>query len=238
VSQLKREPEPEGEDLRQFLEAEGIDKLGEPEVPLEAVTADARMTGEQRTDQRYINNLLAPLQGLDPDEDYVIRGVNNARMRRCKIMKRSGERCKAAAMKGQAICKYHGGRSPQAKRKAQLRLATLVDPAIGRLARILVNGTDRDALRAIENVLDRTGFPRRTEVSDVNEARDLLVQYLKEARNRAELGTANVDDSYDGEDYDDDEEEDDEPGSSVIEVQGVVSGSSNDRDDDGEHHQH
>ena len=44
---------------------------------------------------------------------------------KCAAMLKDGtRRCTARAMDGQAVCKAHGGSSPQAKRKAAARLAT------------------------------------------------------------------------------------------------------------------
>lgn len=114
---------------------------------------------------------------LNEDDDFLPTGA-----RRCKAHVRStGERCKSPAIRGAVVCFKHGGATPQVRRNARLRLAELVDPAIARLARILVQGRDTDAIRAIENVLDRTGYPRRNEV-DVDTARQLLVQRLASMR--------------------------------------------------------
>ena len=49
--------------------------------------------------------------------------------------KGTGERCKQTAIPGGTVCRFHGGGAPSVKRKAALRLASLVDPAIGTLAR-------------------------------------------------------------------------------------------------------
>jgi hypothetical protein len=62
-------------------------------------------------------------------------------------------------MRGQNVCKMHGGKSPQALRSAQERLAALVDPALSALSR-LVDQADSEVvqLAAIKDVLDRAGF--------------------------------------------------------------------------------
>lgn len=105
--------------------------------------------------------------------------------RRCKATANStGKRCKSPAIEGATVCRVHGGSAPQVRRKARLRLAELVDPAVGRLGRILAKGNDRDAMRAIENVLDRAGYPRKAEIS-VDDARALLRQRLDQLRKEA-----------------------------------------------------
>jgi hypothetical protein len=221
------EPDPE---LAALLRDE---EPGEPEHPLEEIIEDNAKTGSQRADERFINKMLEPAR-MDhlTDEDFVIK-FGDTKVRRCKaVYKNTGNRCGGSAMQGQAVCMKHGGKNPNSVRAAQIRLATLVDPAIGRLARILVNGTDRDALRAIENVLDRTGFPRKTEVSDVSEAKDMLAHYLIEARNKAaEITSSSKAPVVDDNDYDDDDDEYDDDESSVIEVQGTFD---NDRDTRGD----
>jgi hypothetical protein len=223
-----RDPDP---DIAELL---GDEELGEPQHSLETVVEDNAMTGKQRANERYVAKLLEPVRKDHlTDEDYIERW-GNVKVRRCKaVYKNTGNRCNRSALQGQAVCQKHGGKNPGSQRAAQIRLATLVDPAIGRLARILVNGTDRDALRAIENVLDRTGFPRKTEVSDASEAKDMLAHYLMEARNKAAqiTSSSSTNDVYEVDDDDDDDyDDDDEPGSSVIEVQGTLD---DDRDDRG-----
>ncbi len=53
----------------------------------------------------------------------------------------------------------HGGKAPQVKAAAQVRLAALVDPAIDRLEKVIKgDGNVAVAVRAARDVLDRTGF--------------------------------------------------------------------------------
>jgi hypothetical protein len=68
-------------------------------------------------------------------------------------------------MRGQAVCKMHGGKSPQALRTAAERLAALVDPAIEELGH-LVRYADSDTIKlaAIKDVLDRAGFKPKERV--------------------------------------------------------------------------
>jgi hypothetical protein len=106
-----------------------------------------------------------------------------AGINRCRARNRQGERCGKPAHPGAVVCRLHGGAAPQVKRKAALRLASLVDPAIAVLAQVM---TDKDAkpgdrLRATNSILDRAGIVRQQDM-DVEAAQALLVQRLLEAR--------------------------------------------------------
>lgn len=82
---------------------------------------------------------------------------------------------------GAGSCKLHFGSTPNGRRSAQLKMEELRNPAIVALAQVLTKGkTDMAVLRAVENVLDRTGHPRRTEV-DVEAAKESLVDRINAA---------------------------------------------------------
>lgn len=71
----------------------------------------------------------------------------------------------------------------QVRRNADLRLASLVEPAVAQLARELINnttGTPMSRLRAIENVLDRAGYPRGAAVSDPEQAKAQLIERIRQ----------------------------------------------------------
>ena len=106
--------------------------------------------------------------------------------RMCGARTREGGSCRAPAMDGQARCRLHGGASPQAKRKARLKLIELVDPAIATIARVMVNGArDQDKLRAAEAILDRAGHPRSSRIEgrvSLEESREVLLQQLLAVR--------------------------------------------------------
>src|SRR5271167_1693381 len=79
--------------------------------------------------------------------------------------KRSQLRCKKDAILGGNVCQRHGGGAPQVKRSAALRLAMLVDPAIGVLATSLRQKKDkRLALTAAQDVLNRNGYKSAEEI--------------------------------------------------------------------------
>lgn len=138
---------------------------------------------------------------IGPEVDYLPNG-----QRRCTANKSDGsDRCKAPAMQGGKVCRSHGGSAPQVKRKARLRLAELVDPAIGKLARIMAQGDDRVALRAVENVLDRAGYPRTANI-EVEDARALLRERLDKLREEAREHPDRFRDVVDAEIVEDDDE--------------------------------
>ena len=106
--------------------------------------------------------------------------------RRCTATNKSGGRCGQRAIPGGHVCKFHGGAAPQVKRKAQLRLAELVDPAIAQLARMLTQADkDSDKLRAAENILDRAGYGRSATV-EVDDKREFILAQIGAIQARRE----------------------------------------------------
>lgn len=107
-------------------------------------------------------------------------GIPAPRLRACSATTKMGNPCAQPAVMGTTVCRYHGGLVPTVSRKASLRLAALVDPAVAVLARILAdpNARPADRLRAAENILDRAGLPRRTEIASDEASRALLTERL------------------------------------------------------------
>lgn len=113
--------------------------------------------------------------------------TNNRGAPLCHATNRAGEPCRAPAMRGQKVCHKHGGASPQAKRKAKIRLAALVDPAITVLAREMTSAEQsRDRQAAANSVLDRAGYARTSNVT-TEDARELLLQRLLDAQEEGDL---------------------------------------------------
>lgn len=137
------------------------------------------MTKGHQMDVAEPQHNLAPRGTIDIDDD--VDTLPSGAPRCTATAKSTGRRCREPAIAGGRVCRVHGGAASQVQRRARLRLAELVDPSIARLGRILVNGTDRDAIRAIENVLDRAGYPRRAEI-DVDAARAILRERLIDLR--------------------------------------------------------
>jgi hypothetical protein len=108
--------------------------------------------------------------------------------RRCTAKNRAGERCGKAPIKGGTVCVTHGGSAPQVRRKATLRLLELVDPAIGTLAREMVQADkSADRQRAANSILDRAGMPRTATVIDGESAKALLVERINALRGEADI---------------------------------------------------
>jgi hypothetical protein len=83
--------------------------------------------------------------------------------------KQRGDRCDRYSSAGQKVCYYHGGASPQAKAKAEERLAIMADRAMEVLADVMDDpeSSDRDKVRAAVATLDRAGYgaQRRVELT-------------------------------------------------------------------------
>lgn len=117
--------------------------------------------------------------------------------RRCKATTRSGNRCGNYAIVGGTVCRMHGGAAPQVRMAARARLAALVDPAIDALTRVLVEPEQvtrdefgrphligpsfSERVRAAEAILDRAGYPKRTEV-DLGDAHERILERLRALR--------------------------------------------------------
>lgn len=93
-------------------------------------------------------------------------------------------------MLGQTVCKMHGGKSPQALKSAQERIAAMVDPALAQLAR-LVEQADSDSVKlsAIKDVLDRAGYKPKDRVEHAG-GTTIRVVYDDGSLTTAALGTA------------------------------------------------
>jgi hypothetical protein len=75
------------------------------------------------------------------------------------------------------VCIAHGGASQQVRRRAQERLAALVDPAITELAK-LIRDADGDSVKlaAIRDVLDRAGYKAADKLEQASSV-EITVRY-------------------------------------------------------------
>lgn len=76
---------------------------------------------------------------------------------RCTAHKKNGTQCKRWANRGMSVCNSHGGRAPQARRKAQQRLEESSDIAVQRILSIMNDKKVSSSVRlaAAKEVLDR-----------------------------------------------------------------------------------
>lgn len=79
---------------------------------------------------------------------------------------RTGEPCKAPAIKGGNVCVAHGGAAPQVRDKARQRLLEAADPLMAELIRLALKA-DSEAVRAsaIKDALDRAGYGAKQLIS-------------------------------------------------------------------------
>ncbi len=102
----------------------------------------------------------------------------------CTATNRQGNPCTQPAIKGGNVCRYHGGAAPQTLAAARLRLAALVDPAIGVLAYAIKQKSQNlpAALTAAKDAMDRAGLKvsDKLEVSGA-EGGPLVVRYVDAA---------------------------------------------------------
>ena len=73
---------------------------------------------------------------------------------KCRAHNHKGQPCGSLALRGQRVCHYHGGKSPQALRSAEQRMRDLVYPALSALERQI----NKDEFPATKYVLDWAGF--------------------------------------------------------------------------------
>src|SRR5579862_3230625 len=83
---------------------------------------------------------------------------------KCTAKNRAGKRCGRDSIPGGRVCNFHGGGAPQVQTAARLRLAALVDPAIGVIAKLLKAKKPSNVnLAAARDILDRNGLKPKEE---------------------------------------------------------------------------
>lgn len=85
---------------------------------------------------------------------------------RCVGHKKSGNRCKHAALNGSNVCAYHGGRAPQVQQRAKVRIQMATEMAAKELLGMASDTTIPEGVRlsAIKDILDRGGLSIRQGV--------------------------------------------------------------------------
>ncbi|GAA2053042.1 hypothetical protein [Williamsia deligens] len=86
--------------------------------------------------------------------------------RQCSAHRTNGEPCRRAAINGGNVCGTHGGRSPQVKAKARVRLEMAADRVAKELLHIATDDASPPAVKlaAIKDALDRAGVSAKTTV--------------------------------------------------------------------------
>ncbi|ORM06354.1 hypothetical protein [Prescottella equi] len=112
---------------------------------------------EQVTPEASKRGPLEPLwgDGRNPDPSRI-----------CTARRTNGEACRKVAIKGGKVCATHGGRAPQVKAKARVRLEEAADRMAKELLQI-ATADDAPAavkLAAIKDALDRAGLSAKTAV--------------------------------------------------------------------------
>ncbi|MDV7246764.1 MULTISPECIES: hypothetical protein [Rhodococcus] len=83
----------------------------------------------------------------------------------CTARKTNGEPCRKQRVTGATVCTTHGGRAPQVKEKARIRLEMAGDKLAKELLRIAIDDPDvSDAIKlaAIRDALGRIGITEKT----------------------------------------------------------------------------
>lgn len=90
--------------------------------------------------------------------------------------KTSNKQCTKLAIAGGTVCRFHGGAAPQVIAAAKLRLAELIDPSIGVLARLVKKKGKLTGLQfaAARDVLDRCGLTEPTKLEHSGTLLELL----------------------------------------------------------------
>ncbi len=104
--------------------------------------------------------------------------------RQCRGHNRAGDPCRMAPIRGATVCRVHGGSAPQVKRKAEERLAEMVEPALTQLHRLMESAeTESVKLAAVKDILDRAGYKPKERVQ-------MEVNWLDELRARIDANTS------------------------------------------------
>jgi hypothetical protein len=85
----------------------------------------------------------------------------------CTATNKDGSECKAWAVSGTDICRKHGADQKSLQQLSKVRLFGLLPEALEQLQKIIRSPLTRDAdrLKAIELVMNRTGFGPRAELT-------------------------------------------------------------------------
>ena len=114
----------------------------------------------------------------------------------CTAKRADGKPCRAQAIKGGSVCRTHGGAAPQVREAARARLLSLVDPALGVLARAVrprdpesnwePNATE---LRAVAEILTRAGIgEEKAGAGEMDDGRVTWEEFVRFYRRKPDGG--------------------------------------------------
>jgi hypothetical protein len=110
-------------------------------------------------------------------------------MHGCSARRKNGMPCGNRAIQGGTVCRMHGGSAPQVRAKAAERLAALVDPAIGVLARAMKQKKNVVlAVVAARDVLDRNNLSGKQKIE--LDAGPNIVEILRGRKERVDQENA------------------------------------------------
>jgi hypothetical protein len=94
-------------------------------------------------------------------------------MQHCHAHSRSGRQCGNVPMRGQHVCRMHGGKQPAALANAEDRMRALVHPAVTALANLIAN----DDLAAARYVLDYAGYKATEKIQSEGDT-TIKIEYI------------------------------------------------------------
>ena len=133
-----------------------------PSTDQPALTSEVTPVGVESVEPEAESSKAAPVEG--PVDKTWSDGRTPTRT--CSAHRSNGQPCRRAAINGGNVCATHGGRSPQVKRAARVRLEMAAD----RMAKELLGIASADdappavKLAAIRDALDRAGLGAKTAV--------------------------------------------------------------------------
>src|SRR3974377_2224103 len=111
-----------------------------------------------------MNDLSAPKPIVKWSEQWWANAKPEVQAHRCTAHRKTGDRCKRAAIAGGRGCPHHGGNAPAVKAKARQRIEDTADRMAHELLKMAVDENVSDAVKlaAIRDALDRAGLPSKT----------------------------------------------------------------------------